>query len=122
MQRTSLVSARCSPWPPDRLLSYGAFPHRRRRVLLRLWLVGCRRSHDRRRVSGARRTCGLRTRLEVTLADPDPPPDPGASALRSACQEALALGGHQEQLVQALLALATSERGVARWDPLDLAE
>ncbi|WP_431930263.1 sensor histidine kinase [Nonomuraea jabiensis] len=60
---------------------------------------------------------GLRTLLEVALADPDA--DTGT--LRSACQEALALGGHQERLVQALLALATSERGVTRWDTLDLA-
>ncbi|MEW9551100.1 sensor histidine kinase [Nonomuraea sp. NPDC050783] len=60
---------------------------------------------------------GLRTLLEVTLADPDA----DAATLRSACQEALALGGHQERLVHALLALATGERGAARWDTLDLA-
>jgi signal transduction histidine kinase len=60
---------------------------------------------------------GLRTLLEVALADPDA----DADTLRSACQEALALGGHQERLVQALLTLATSERGVTRWDTLDLA-
>ncbi|WP_433362432.1 sensor histidine kinase [Streptosporangium sp. CA-115845] len=45
-----------------------------------------------------------------------PKPGPG-----SACQDALALGEHQERLVRALLALATSERGVTRWDTLDLA-
>jgi signal transduction histidine kinase len=61
---------------------------------------------------------GLRTLLEVTLADPDA----DAGTLRSACQEALALGAHQEQLVQALLTLATSERGVTRWDSVDLAQ
>jgi signal transduction histidine kinase len=61
---------------------------------------------------------GLRTLLEVTLADPDA----DARTLRSACQEALALGGHQERLVQALLTLATSERGVTRRDTLDLAQ
>ncbi|MGP3966770.1 sensor histidine kinase [Streptomyces sp. 6N223] len=60
---------------------------------------------------------GLRTLLEVTLADPDA----DAGTLRSACQEALALGAHQERLVQALLALATGEGGVARRDTLDLA-
>jgi signal transduction histidine kinase len=60
---------------------------------------------------------GLRTLLEVALADPDADTD----TLRSACEEALALGGHQERLIQALLALATSERGVTRWDALDLA-
>lgn len=60
---------------------------------------------------------GLRTLLEVALADPDADTD----ALRSACQEALALGEHQERLVTALLALATSERGISRRDTLDLA-
>ncbi|MDF5758864.1 HAMP domain-containing sensor histidine kinase [Spongiactinospora sp. TRM90649] len=60
---------------------------------------------------------GLRTLLEVTLADPGA----DAETLRAACREALALGEHQERLVQALLALATSERGVTRWDTLDLA-
>jgi signal transduction histidine kinase len=60
---------------------------------------------------------GLRTLLEVALTDPDA----DADTLRATCQEALALGGHQERLVQALLALATSERGVTRWDALDLA-
>lgn len=61
---------------------------------------------------------GLRTLLEVALADPDA----DAEALRSVCREALALGEHQERLVQALLALATSERGVTRWDTLDLTQ
>ncbi|MEV0349098.1 HAMP domain-containing sensor histidine kinase [Nonomuraea sp. NPDC050680] len=60
---------------------------------------------------------GLRTLLEVALADPDADTD----TLRSACQDALALGAHQERLVDALLALATSERGVTRRDTLDLA-
>ncbi|NUO99841.1 MAG: HAMP domain-containing histidine kinase [Nonomuraea sp.] len=60
---------------------------------------------------------GLRTLLEVTLADPDA----DAATLRTACQEALALGEHQEHLVQALLALATGEGGVTSWEPLDLA-
>ncbi|NUR88275.1 MAG: HAMP domain-containing histidine kinase [Nonomuraea sp.] len=61
---------------------------------------------------------GLRTLLEVTLADPDA----DAAALRSACEEALALGEHQERLVRSLLTLATSERGVTRWEPFDLAD
>ncbi|MFF0575621.1 sensor histidine kinase [Streptosporangium saharense] len=60
---------------------------------------------------------GLRTLLEVALADPDADVD----TLRAACQEALVLGEQQERLVQALLALATGERGVTRWDTLDLA-
>jgi signal transduction histidine kinase len=61
---------------------------------------------------------GLRTLLEVALADPDA----DADALRTACQEALAPGEDQERLVQALLALATSERGLTRRDTLDLAQ
>jgi signal transduction histidine kinase len=61
---------------------------------------------------------GLRTLLEVALADPDA----DADALRSVCREALILGGHQERLVQALLTLATSERGITRTDTLDLAQ
>ncbi len=60
---------------------------------------------------------GLRTLLEVNLANPNADTD----TLRSACKDALALGEHQERLVQALLTLATSERGVTRWDTLDLA-
>jgi signal transduction histidine kinase len=54
----------------------------------------------------------------VTLADPAADP----ATLRAACEEALALGGHQERLVQAMLALASSERGATRWDPVDLAQ
>ncbi|MGP3916437.1 sensor histidine kinase [Nonomuraea sp. 10N515B] len=61
---------------------------------------------------------GLRTLLEVALADPDA----DAEDLRSICREALALGEHQERLLQALLALATSERGITRWDTLDLTQ
>ncbi|WP_255947920.1 sensor histidine kinase [Streptomyces odontomachi] len=61
---------------------------------------------------------GLRTLLEVALADPDA----DADTLRSACWEALDLGGHQERLVSALLVLATSERGLSRRDTLDLAD
>ena len=61
---------------------------------------------------------GLRTLLEVALADPAA----DANTLRSACQEALALGEHQERLLHALLALATSERGATRSDTLDLAQ
>ncbi|UBU08546.1 sensor histidine kinase [Nonomuraea gerenzanensis] len=60
---------------------------------------------------------GLRTLLEVALADPDA----DADTLRAACQDALTLGEHQERLVQALLDLATSERGVTRRATLDLA-
>ncbi len=45
-----------------------------------------------------------------------------ADGLRSVCREALLLGEHQERLVCALLALASSQRGVTRWDTLDLAD
>ena len=60
---------------------------------------------------------GQRTLLQVALADPDA----DTRALRDACEEALALSGQQEQLIDALLALATSERGVERWESFDLA-
>jgi signal transduction histidine kinase len=61
---------------------------------------------------------GLQTLLEVALADPNP----NADTLRSVCQEALALSQQQQRLIQALLTLATSERGVEQWEPLDLAQ
>lgn len=61
---------------------------------------------------------GLQTLLEVALADPNPDTD----ILRSVCQEALTLSQHQQRLIQALLTLATSERGVEQWEPLDLAQ
>ena len=61
---------------------------------------------------------GLRTVLEVALADPDA----DTETLRSACEKALALGQHQERLVNTLLTLATSERGVEVWEPFDLAQ
>jgi len=61
---------------------------------------------------------GQRTVLQVALADPDA----NAESLRAACEEALALGGQQARLIDALLTLATSERGIERWEPFDLAE
>jgi len=54
---------------------------------------------------------------KVALADPDPDID----TLRTVCQDALELGEHQQRLIQALLTLATSERGVEQWRPFDLA-
>jgi signal transduction histidine kinase len=59
-----------------------------------------------------------RTMLEVALADPAAP----AAALRSACQDVLAEGQHQERLIEALLTLARSQRGLDRPKPLDLGE
>jgi signal transduction histidine kinase len=61
---------------------------------------------------------GQRTLLQVALADPDA----STEELRAACGEALELGGQQERLIDALLTLATSERGVEQWEPFDLGE
>jgi signal transduction histidine kinase len=61
---------------------------------------------------------GQRTLLQVALADPDA----DTQSLRSACEEALALGDQQERLIEALLALATSERGVEQRELFDLTE
>jgi signal transduction histidine kinase len=58
-----------------------------------------------------------RTLLQVALADPDAT----AQALRSACEQVLALGEAQERLIEALLTLATSEGGIEQWEPFDLA-
>jgi len=59
-----------------------------------------------------------RALLQVALADPGA----GPQALRSACQEVLDLGEQQERLIDALLTLASSERGIEHWVPFDLAE
>ena len=61
---------------------------------------------------------GQRTLLQVALADPDA----DALDLRSTCEEALQLSDQQERLIDALLTLATSERGVESWEPFDLAQ
>jgi len=58
-----------------------------------------------------------RALLQVALADPDAT----AQALRSACEQVLALGDQQERLIDALLTLATSEGGIEQWEPFDLA-
>jgi signal transduction histidine kinase len=59
-----------------------------------------------------------RTLLQVTLADPEA----SESTLREACEQVLALGMRTERLIDALLTLATGERGIERREPLDLAE
>jgi signal transduction histidine kinase len=59
---------------------------------------------------------GQRTLLQVALADPEA----DAQTLRSTCEQALQLGAQQERLIDALLTLATSERGVERWESFDL--
>jgi signal transduction histidine kinase len=55
--------------------------------------------------------------LQVALANPDATTD----TLRSACERALASGEQQERLIEALLTLASSERGLDRWEAFDLA-
>ncbi len=59
-----------------------------------------------------------RTVLQVALADPDA----GAESLRAACQQLLRLGEQQEHLIDALLTLASSQRGLRSREPFDLAE
>ncbi len=58
-----------------------------------------------------------RTLLQLAVADPDAT----VVTLRSACQQVLVLGGQQERLIDALLTLATSERGIEKRQPFDLA-
>jgi signal transduction histidine kinase len=57
-----------------------------------------------------------RTVVEVALADPDP----SIASLQAACQRVLVAGEQQERLIEALLTLARSERGLDRQEPLDL--
>jgi len=59
-----------------------------------------------------------RALIQVALADPDATAD----TLRSTCEEVLTLGDGQERLIDALLTLARSERGIERWQPFDLSE
>jgi signal transduction histidine kinase len=61
---------------------------------------------------------GQRTLLQVALADPDATTE----SLRAVCEEALTLGERQARLVDGLLTLASSERGIERRELLDLAE
>jgi len=58
-----------------------------------------------------------RTLLEVALRDQRAT----SASLRAACERALAAGEQQERLIAALLTLARSERGLDRFEPLDLA-
>jgi signal transduction histidine kinase len=59
-----------------------------------------------------------RTVLQVALRDPEA----SVASLRVACDEVLRLGQQQEKLIDALLTLAGSERGIARPEPFDLGE
>ncbi|HKY13623.1 MAG TPA: HAMP domain-containing sensor histidine kinase [Microthrixaceae bacterium] len=57
-----------------------------------------------------------RALIQVALADPDV----DAAALRATCEEVLTLGSQQELLIESLLTLASSERGVEKWEPFGL--
>ena len=57
-----------------------------------------------------------RTLLQVALANPDA----SAETLRDTCEQVLALGEQQERLIDALLTLASSERGADQREPFDL--
>jgi len=59
-----------------------------------------------------------RALLQVALADPNA----DAKKLRATCEELLVSGREQERLIEALLTLASSERGLERRELLDLAE
>jgi len=54
--------------------------------------------------------------LEVTLADPAA----STTSLRAACERVLAIGAQQERMIDALLTLARSERGLERREPVAL--
>jgi signal transduction histidine kinase len=58
-----------------------------------------------------------RAMLQVALQDPQLTLD----SLRSTCHDVLAAQDEQEQLIEALLTLARSQRGLDHQDPLDLA-
>jgi signal transduction histidine kinase len=81
------------------------------------------RSFDAQRQFVANASHELRTPLtleraiiEVALADPAT----STEALRETCRRVLAIGEQQERMIEALLTLARSERGLERREPLDL--
>jgi signal transduction histidine kinase len=59
-----------------------------------------------------------RALLQVAIADPEPT----VETLRATCEELLELGDQQERLIAALLALASSQRGIGQLECLDLAD
>src|SRR5262249_53523605 len=59
-----------------------------------------------------------RTLIEVALADPEP----SIASLREVCHRLLVTGEEQERMVEALLPLARSQRGLDRREPVELAE
>ncbi len=58
-----------------------------------------------------------RAMLEMVLSDPDATVD----TFRRTCKQVLEEGEQQEQLIDALLALAQGQRGIDRREPIDLA-
>jgi signal transduction histidine kinase len=56
--------------------------------------------------------------LQLALTDPHPT----LAGYRSTCEDVLAAGEQQEQLIEALLTLARSQRGLDHREPADLAE
>ena len=58
-----------------------------------------------------------RAMIEVALADPDA----DADSLRAVCERVLAAGAEQERMIEALLTLARSQRGLEERRPFDLA-
>jgi len=58
-----------------------------------------------------------RTLLEVALDDPEPT----VASLRRTCTRVLGVSYQQEHLIEALLTLSRSQRGLDRHDPVDLA-
>jgi signal transduction histidine kinase len=70
-------------------------------------------SHELRTPLAAERTV-----LQVALADPDA----STESLQAACRQLLELGQQQERLIESLLTLASSQRGLRGQVPFDLAE
>jgi signal transduction histidine kinase len=58
-----------------------------------------------------------RTLLQTAITDPRP----SLASYRTTCEDVLAAGDQQEQLIEALLTLARSQRGLDRRERLDLA-
>jgi signal transduction histidine kinase len=58
-----------------------------------------------------------RTLLQVALADPEAT----EASLRAACEELLACGREHERLLESLLTLASTERGLTHREPVELA-
>ena len=57
-----------------------------------------------------------RALLEVALDDPEPT----VASLKRTCRRVLAVGDQQERLIEALLTLSRSQRGLDHHDPVDL--